>query len=422
MRSPTLSTRGRLRRAIPRLTAVLLLTTGLARLGAHDTTPPSAADVLVTPQGTQLTVLVTMPVAVVSDVVSDANLAGSGSGPLGLDLEQSLQLVARDVAAGLDLEQGDEGLATAATRASLTPDGAFAIIELVYRMRPDAESPSARLYAFRAGGIMVPMVVRFAVSPGVSRTYTVTGDPARVVFSPSPLQALRQFIPRGTAAVLKGWSVLLFALCLAVPFRRHRSLRAACAALLAGEGLSSVLTASGAIVVTPGVLAATQAIAASAIVIASLQGVVGRLSRYLWPLAFGFGAANGFSLGDVFHHARLLAGDSPALAYAGFLFVILAGQLWMLTLLTTSVGLLYRWGLPERLAAIGVSVYAAHAALHRLNDHAAVVAESTTMTAGDFLTALVIAWALVVLAVGVIETLRVGGDARTLDPAGGHTR
>ncbi len=395
---------------------VLALTIGLARPSAHDSVPPPAVDVQLTPGAADLTVFVRMPI----DVLSDANLPRDEKGLVTAVLEQPLLLIAEDVADGFEMEQGGRRLMPATTRASVAEGGSFITVELVYDLQSDAGSLSGRLRSFRSDRGAVPTVARFTPPQGTARTFTVTAGAERVIFNPTVLEAVRQFLPSGIAEVRGGWLFLLFALCLTGPFRRHGSRRNATLALVAGEVVASL--ASGAIGTGTTLLILAPSIAASAVVVAALQGVAGSRAHWLWPLALAFGLANGLALGRAFNDAASLAGSHVALTFVCVLLVVLAGQLWILVFLSSAIALGCRWGIPERTAAIAISIYAGHSALHRLDDSAALAAALAPLTADRFLTALALGWALIAIGVGAIETFRAGSPRELLGAHGGPAR
>jgi hypothetical protein len=387
--------------------ATALLTLFGAGLRAHDVTPPPVAELAIAENGERLNLTAHLPIAALSDVKlprgSDGRILREG-------LEQPLQIVARDLAASLEFEQAGAPLPMPTLRAALTPDDGFVDVELGYLIRAGAGNLSARLSTFRAAGNPVAIVARFADASGRTRTFTVPERSERVTFDPDTTTAITHFVGRGATTLLDNWDVLLFVICLVVPGRPVRSRRLALLLMLTGETIGAAFTAAGWPVLQAAVLPAIMAVAASAIVIVALQSIVSPESGWLAPLSLGFGLANGVAVGHTFGGALAYAGNHPIAAFVTFIVVVLLVQLWVIVLLSSATGLLYRWGLPERIAALVTSIAVCHTALDRLADRSTVLAEVSDIGADHFLITLTLAWLVMVLAAGLLSA-RGGGAA-----------
>jgi hypothetical protein len=391
------------RRLFPLAACAVLLLLGGTRLLAADDTPAPVAEIRITTEGERLTVFAHLPIAALSDV----NLPREPGGRLITEqLGPPLQLVARNLATSLEFEQQEAPLPMPTLHAVLTADGTAVDVELDYLVRAGLGNLSARLSPFRALPDLVPTVARFIVSPNVTRTFEIRGAPERVWFEPTAAQALGQFVGRGARALVDGWNVALFVLCLVVPIGGARTWRSSAAALLAGEAIAASMAAIGGLVIPPAVVPAMLAIAASAVVIAALQAMVNPASRWRLPLALLFGAANGLLIGNTFRETLSLAGSHAALSFGALIAVILLGQIWLLALLFSATLLLYRWGVPERVAVITMTIYVSHEALHLIGDAAVRLTQTTPIGYEHFLTALTLTWAVVVLAAGLLSTGR----------------
>lgn len=393
------------------LTAVLLSSVGVAHASAHDVAPEPTVDVHLRPLGGHLTVELRLPI----EALADANLPRNPDGHFVPDeIGQALELVARGIARDLEIQQGDDLLAMPTVSASLSADEALAAVLLDYLIRPDRSDLSARLRSFRAGRRVITTEAHYVVDLRTTRTFRIAGDPERVAFDPSSTQVFARFLSRGTDLLLDGGDFFLFGLCLIAPLGRKRSFARACGALLAGQVCAIGLSGFGRPPLPPGALLTVQAVAASAIVVAALQDLVSPHSRWLWPLAFAFGLANGLSIGDQFLRESAFAGSRSALGLLAWILVVTLGQLWALVLLSSAADLLRRRGRTVQLAVLALSLFAGHSALHRLVDRSELLAELGAITLDRFLMILTLAWASVILCAGILQALwfRVGTFAR----------
>lgn len=393
------------------LTAVLLLSAGIARTSAHNVRPEPVVEVFVKPTGDHVTVQLRLPIA----VLADANLPRNPDGRLAQnDIAQALNLVARGIARDLEFQQGDDLLAMSAVSASLSADEELALIDLDYLIGPDRSPLSARLRPFRAGGQVVRTDAHYIVDARAPRTFRIAGEPERVTFEPAPTQVLGRFIRRGIEVLLSASDYFLFALCLIAPLRSRRAFLGACTALLAGQAIGIVSVSVGRLPVTPAVLLTIQASAVSAVVVAAIQDLVNPHSRWLWPLALTFGLANGLSIGERFLSEASFAGSYVALGLLAWLIAIELGQVWVIALLASAAGLLRRRGLIAQLAVLALALFAGHTSLHRLVDRSELLAELGAITLDRFLMILTLAWACLILCTGILEAiLPARGDGLT---------
>lgn len=385
-------------RRLPAACVTALLILSASALRAHNETPRPVAEFVIAPNGERMNVTAHLPIA----ALTDARFPRSSDGRVIRDsIEQPLQIVARDLAASLEFEQAGTPLPMPTLNATLAADDAFVDVELGYLIRTGAANLSARLSTFRAGGNPVAIVARFVTAAGSTRTFTVPERSERVTFDPDVTTAVTHFVGRGAATLLDNWDVILFVACLVVPVRTAAARRSALLCMLAGETLAAVVTAAGWPVLQPAVLPAIMAIAASAIVIVSLQAIVSPASRWLAPLSMGFGLANGVTLGHSFSQALPYAGTHPVAAFLTLITVVLLVQLWVIVLLSSASGLLYRWGAPARIAVLVTAAAVCHTALDELIDRSAVLSQVSSITADHFLIAVTMAWLLIVIAAGL---------------------
>ena len=128
-------------------------------------------------------------------------------------------------------------------------------------------------------------------------------------------------------------------------------------------------------------------------------------------LAIAFGLFNGITFGHTIVDAMQFAGSYRAMAFATFLVVAVAGQVWLAALMWGTRTWLHRLRLHDRIATIVASVLVAHSAVERVVERGHVVAQAGSFAAQRALVWLTLAWALVMLLAGVREWLR----PRTID-------
>ena len=374
-------------------------------VSAHDVPVEQVVRMSVRPDGAQLTVRLHIP----TPLLADANLPKTADGHLKLDaIEPALRIIAADMANNLELEQDDVPLTARSSNAALAGAAgvfwnlAFVDVELMYVIVPDRGHLSARLNTFRGGGQVVRTVAAYEPRSGEARTISLVGNPERIEFDPDPIRVTEDFAVRGFRALMDHSEWLLFLACVALPLRPLREMRPAIAAFLAGQSLALAAAATlGS--VSADLRLALELIAASAIVIVALRNITGATARWLWPLALGFGAFTGCILGQTFHDVAMFAGSHTLVALLAFAVVVTVGQAWAGSVVWAAVGVAYRWGLPERVAAIITAVVVAHTAIHRTMERADLLAQSSTMTVEHMLALLTLGWAALILGVGIYD-------------------
>src|SRR6185295_14521009 len=160
-------------------------------------------------------------------------------------------------------------------------------------------------------------------------------------------------------------------------------------------------------------------VAASVVVIAALHNIVssarlasfphGRTNndvRWMTLLAVAFGLLNGFTFGQTIADAQQFAGAHRALALLAFLTVAVAGQLWLAALMWATRAWLHGLRLREQIAIVVASVLVAHTAVERAVERGHIVAQAGSFGADRALVWLTLAWACVMLLVGVAEYVR----------------
>jgi hypothetical protein len=158
-------------------------------------------------------------------------------------------------------------------------------------------------------------------------------------------------------------------------------------------------------------LTALATIAASMVVVAALQNVVGAHLRWVVPLAVAFGTLNGFAFGDAIVIAKQFAGAHTSIAVAAFVSVVLLGELWLGVLAWATRMWLNERGVPERVVSILASAIIAHSAIHRVLDRGQILAQAGSFGGERALVLLTLAWACVMTLVALANAVQ----GRTLD-------
>ena len=372
---------------------------------AHDVSD-QVVDVIVQPRGAALRVRLHVPVA----VLGYARLPRAADGTLTVAaLDGPLQTVAADLARNLDVQQGDQTLAPPTTTAVAGADRSSVDVDLLYTIQSDVAGISARLNTFPPIERPIRTTVRFQPSSGREYLISVTGAPTRILFDPDAMETFQQFVARGLRAVLDGGDHLLFLLCLLIPIRRAREIGMLFGTMIAAQVLTMVVA-----VVWPARIAAWQPalamIAASVVAVAALQIIVsiGGRSQSPWTrlVAMAFGLFNGFTFGQTIADAQQFAGAHRVMAFVIFLVVTIAGQAWIAALMWGTRTWLHGLRRHERMATVVAAVLVAHSAVERVVERGHAVAQAGSFAAERALVWLTLAWASVMLLVGIAEWLR----------------
>ena len=400
-------------------------------LAAHDVPSEPAVEAFIAPGPGQLLVLLRVPTVALVDAglprLADGTLNASG-------LEPALLLVATAVADNLEIRKSDTALARPSIRVAASPlsdrsfstfadavehfqavrnqpiespaeTEAFIDIEMVYAVPTGLggdEGFSARLDVFSSPGQAVRTVAHY-VAPTGERTVSVRRSTERVSFDPEPGEVVRQFSGRALQALFNGGDYLLLILCLVVPWRRAQDVAALFAATVIAQVAGAIVAAR--VPPAPLSLLSVQMVAASSIVIASLQNVAAARLRWVGALVVFFGGLYGLVLGDTVAGVSGFAGRHDLLAMTTFLVVLELAVLWIGSVLWLSMRWLNDRGLSDRAASILFAALVAHTAIHRVMD----IGEAFPSGLDRVLVPLTLGWACVMLLVGLVEGF---GDPR----------
>jgi hypothetical protein len=384
---------------LPRLRSLLIaaaMAFCLSPISAHEVIVEQIVDMRVTDQGYQLVITLQVPAA----VAGDSRLPGLLEGNDTAALRDQLQVIAADIAHNLDVRQGDGTLADPIIAVRPDPSRTSIEVELRYPSWPGENRFSARVNRFSSKDGPVRTVARYQPASGRDQIVNVTGPAVRITFDPSFAAVLRQFAVRGLGALFDGGDHLLFLLCLLLPMRRTRSVFGLVAAVVLGQAVAMIVAVNQP-PLTAEWLAGTAMVAASAIVIATLQGVVRARMRWTIPVALAFGVMNGGLLGQAAVASAPLGGQHLRSAMFAFAAVVLVGELWLAVLAWAFRAWLDERGLPDRVAAILGLAMVAHQALHRVVERAEIVALGGSLGGEHVLAWLTLAWIGAVLLAAV---------------------
>lgn len=216
-------------------------------------------------------------------------------------------------------------------------------------------------------GVQVNVLMRYLMPDGTDRLFDVHADVGRVALDPSPLQAAGLFFEQAFRHVLGGLGYILVLVALALPAaRRSASLRLVVPAFLLGQLLTLFVAGGGLMPTTLWFPALIGTLTALAILLLSLENVIGVRPERRWVLAFLAGLAFGFAVAFLLRDRMQFAGGHPVTAVLAYAIGVVAAELVVLLVAIPILGFLWRHVAPERVGVIVVSAIVAHSAWHRM--------------------------------------------------------
>ncbi len=381
-----------IRRFVGGVLALAAMACWLAPISAHEVIVEQVVDMRIVDEGDQLVVTLSVPATVAGESRLPSLLKGTDEAAL---RDQS-RIVAADIAHNLDVRRAGVTLADPTITARHDASRTSLEVELRYPSRPGLDRFSARVNAFSSKDGPVRTIARYQPGSGREQVVSVTGPAVRVTFDPPFGSVLRQFAVRGVRTLFDGGDQVLFLACLLLPMRRTRSVFALVAAVVLGQAVAAVVSANRP-PLTVEWIAGAGLVAASAIVIGSVQGVVRARLRWTIPVAMAFGVLNGYLLGQTAVSSAQFGGSHAGAATFTFAAVILAGELWLGALVWTFRGWLDERGLPEPVVAIIGLAMVGHQAVHRIVERADIFGRGASLDGEQVLIRLTIAWIGVIL-------------------------
>lgn len=218
-------------------------------------------------------------------------------------------------------------------------------------------------------GVRVITTLRFLPAGGTERALEFGGDPGWVRLDPTWHQAAGRFIELGFQHILDGTDHLLFLFCLAIPFRKLRSLVPIVTSFTVAHSITLIASAYG---LGPGALwfpPLIETLIAASILYMALENIVGSSTVHRrWIITFFFGLVHGFGFSFALKETLQFAGTHLVTSLLAFNLGVEFGQLLVLLLLIPALEALFRFVVAERMGTIILSAFAAHTAWHWMVD------------------------------------------------------
>jgi len=221
-------------------------------------------------------------------------------------------------------------------------------------------------------GRNVSTALRFMPPGSETRAFEFHGDPGLLRLDPRWHQAALRFVVSGFWHILEGIDHLLFLLCIVIPFRRLRPLLIIVTSFTVAHSISLIASAFGFVPDALWFPPLIETLIAVTIVYMALENIVyaalGRnagdeISRR-WIITFAFGIVHGFGFAFVLRESLQFAGDHLLTSLLAFNIGIEFGQIAVLVVLITALGLLFKYVAPERLGIIILSALVVHTGWH----------------------------------------------------------
>ncbi len=367
-------------------------------LAAHDIPNDLTVQLFLKPQGSNLELLVRVPMKGIRDVVFPER------GPGYLDIERATPMLPDAailwISDFVELDEGDMRLPkrprVVAARLSLDADRSFAsyqdavahfagnlpndtnvvwsqtFLDVWFQYPITSEQSRFSIHPELARlGQHVVTVLRFLPAGGAVRAFEFTGDPGLVRLDPSWHQAALQFVRLGFSHILDGTDHLLFLFCLVIPFRRFRALIPVVTAFTVAHSITLIASAYD---LGPDALwfpPLIETLIATSIVYMALENIVGGATVHRrWMIAFGFGLVHGFGFSFALRQTLQFAGSHLLASLLSFNVGVELGQLLVLALLIPLLELLFRFVVAERMGTIILSALVAHTGWHWMTERA----------------------------------------------------
>ena len=376
----------------------ILLLAAAACAAGHDIPNDVTAQIFVKPEGSQLNVLVRVPLRAIRDV----NFPEKGPGFL--DFEQTAPMLPDAsmlwIGNFIEVDEGETRLPrprVLAARVALESDKSFTSYEealahfrapplandvnvvwsqtnldVWFRYPIQSQRSDFSIHpALARLGLRVVTVLRFVLPDGAVRAFEFTGDPGLVRLDPRWHQAALRFVGLGFSHILDGTDHLLFLFCLVIPFRRIRALIAVVTAFTVAHSITLIASAFN---LGPDALwfpPLIETLIAVSIVYMALENIVGGMSiQRRWLIAFGFGLVHGFGFSFALRETLQFAGSHLVTSLLSFNLGVEFGQLFVLALLVPAIEMCFRWVVAERMGTIILSAIVAHTGWHWMLERA----------------------------------------------------
>lgn len=398
---------------------------------AHEIPTDVVIQTLIKPEGSELNLLVRVPLQAMRDV----NFPESGPGYLVISeadkaLRDAAQIwIAQEVALFENDRRLDEW-SIDAVRVSLPSDRSFDSYDNAYRhvLSPrlpdeselyreqamldvmirysinDSSSDFSISPEFARLSLQTTTVVRFIAATGVERIFRFSGDPGIVRLDPRWHQAFFRFVGTGIGHILDGTDHLLFVICLLIPFRRIRPLVAIITSFTVAHSLTLIASAFG---MVPNFLwfpPLIETLIALSIVYMAFENIVGSQWQKRWMIAFGFGLVHGFGFSFALSQTLQFAGEHLLTSLLAFNIGVEIGQLMVILVAVPILNFAFKNVIAERMGTILLSGILAHSGWHWMSERAAQLnAYSFQMPAMDYVFfAALTRWLILIVIIGSV--------------------
>ena len=369
---------------------------------AHDVVEEQIVQIVMRITGDRLSVNMRIPVA----VLSDPALPRRSDGTLDLSaIAEPVRIVAGDAARNLDVRQNGASVPQMSFASRLSPDAVSIEVDATYSTS-GATGISARLNTFADRPLRpVRTAVDYVAASGQTLKVSVTGQPSRVEFEPSVSTTLARFARTTLRSLVGLGDPFLLLVCLLLPVRSLREAVRLVAVMAAGQAIGML-----SYVAWPGGLAsisvAAALLAASAIVVASIQVIVRARTMVVGSLAAVFGVLFGMGLGRELVADIQMSGTHHSLAVLTTFVTVVVAQLWAGVAIWAARSWLDDRGVPAYALGAFVAVLVAHTGIHHLMASAQSNSARGSFLADHTLGLVVFAWGVVILAIAGVDLLR----------------
>lgn len=257
-------------------------------------------------------------------------------------------------------------------------------------------------------GIETHTVLRFLPVNSPERAFNYIGDPGLIQLEPSWWYAFSRFVVLGFEHILEGIDHLLFLFCLVIPSRSVRSLIPVITAFTIAHSITLISSAFG---FTPSVIwfpTLIETLIALSVVYMACENMLGAKLHRRWLIVFCFGLVHGFGFSFILADRMQFAGAHLVSALLAFNVGVELGQLLVLLITVPLLRFAFKYFTSEKIGTIVLSAIAAHSAWHWFTERGEELLqyrfEQPTFDAAFFAAAM--RWGmLIILSVGVLWAL-----------------
>ena len=272
--------------------------------------------------------------------------------------------------------------------------------------------------SFERLGLHVLTALRFLPPDGTVRAFQLPGHPGLVRLDPRWHQAALRFVGLGFQHILDGIDHLLFLLCLVIPFRRFRPLLLIVTSFTVAHSMTLIASAFD---LAPDALwfpPLVEMLIAMSIVYMALENIVGTKIERRWMITFGFGLIHGFGFSFALQQTLQFAGSHLLTSLLSFNVGVELGQILVLMVVIPALGLLFRFGVAERIGIIVLSVFVAHTGWHWMVERWGVLSQYPMPELNASLLASAMRWLMLIVALGGVVWLLSGVLRRWIEAGG----